>query len=495
MPRHPIPTYRFEFRGGLSKIGCVDRVCSGADGGRSQRIHYRLDDLPLAGSLGRQVPALVADLIDVAAAIYVSDRLALREQPNDPRPVHDRWHRRLHVVIPVRYPHRWRRPEVVECLAQLLTFLTDDRWTFEFTDRLHVPRQSEAQASFRWQPPFPTVVVLHSGGLDSLVGLIDRLSAVDVATVIPVTVITNRRVYSATQGIIEELGKAVSSIGPLLQPARLHITIPRGGRPRDDREHSHRARVMLFLAAGVGVAVLADTDRLYVCENGVGAISLPMTSDHWGARASKAVHPKTLALFATLASLVLDRPIAIQNIGLFATKGELVRKLDRDGFAAAARRTVSCDRTTYLGHGHACGKCTSCLLRRVALGAEGLDALIDGQAISYEIDWFDPAVHWESENVVQLAAMRSQVEQLRSANQGKPSFASLEYAFPTLLDVVDLAPTFGLDEGEVEHGLLRLYQAHVGEFDAFVAKIDRPDWGRQMAVTELPQAATIAAVG
>lgn len=496
MPRHPIPTYRFEFRGGLSRTGCVDRICSGADGDRAQRISYHLDDLPLAGSLGRQMPELVADLIDVSAAVFVSDRLALREQPGDPRPAHDRWHRRIHVVIPVRYPQQWRRPEVVECLVCLLAFVTDDRWTFEFTNRLHAPRQSEAQASFLWQPPHPTAVALHSGGLDSLVGLIDRLSVVDVTTVIPVTVITNRRVYSATQGIIKELGKAVSPAGPLLQPARLHINIPRGGRPRDDREHSHRARAMLFLAAGVGVAVLADTDRLYVCENGVGAISLPMTSDHWGARASKAMHPKTLALFAKLASLVLDRPITIQNIGLFATKGELARMLNGDRFAAAAQQTVSCDRASYLGHGHACGKCTSCLLRRVALAAEGLDLLVDGQAITYETDWFDPAVRWESGNAVQLAAMRSQVEHLRSATKGEPSFARLEHAFPTLLEVVDLAPTLGLNEGEAMRGLLRLYQAHVHEFDAFVAKIiDRSGSGRQMAVTELTPAATVAAVG
>jgi hypothetical protein len=66
----------------------------------------------------------------------------------------------------------------------------------------------------------------------------------------------------------------------------------------------------------------------------------------------------------------------------------------------------------------------------------------------------------------------------------------------TLLEVVDLAPTFGLNEGEAMRGLLRLYQAHVREFDAFVAKIiDRSGSGRQMAVTELTPAATVAAVG
>lgn len=494
MPRHPIPTYKFEFRGGLSRTGCVDRICSGADGGRAQRISYRLDDLPFAGSLGWQMPELVADLIDVSAAISVSDRLALREPIGDPRPVHDRWHRRIHVVIPVRYPGRWRRPEVVACLRDLLAFLTDDQWTFEFVDRLHVPRQSEVQASFLQPPPRPVAVVLQSDGLDSLAGVIDRLSAINVATVMPVTIITNRRLQAVMQAIIGELGKSVSPAGPLLLPARLHVGIASSGRPRDDREPSHRARAMIFLAAGVAASVIADTDRLYVCENGIGAISLPMTPDHWGARTSKAMHPKTLALFARLASLVLDRPIEIQNIGLFATKGELVRTLGGDGFAAA-RRTVSCDRATYLGHGRACGKCTSCLLRRVALVAHGMEQLIDGQTITCEIDWFDPTVRWESGQAVHLVAMRDQVERLRAASKDESCFVRLEEAFPALFDVVAQAPSLGLTRGEVERGLVRLYRAYVREFDALVARIDRPGWGMKMAFSELTPAATIAVAG
>lgn len=475
--------------------GCVDRTCSGADGDRAQRIFYRLDDLPLAGSLGRQIPKLVADLIDVSAAVSVSDRLAKRELPGDPRPAHDRWHRRIHVVIPVRYPDQWRRPEVVACLSHLLAFLTDDQWTFEFTGRLHDPRQSEAQATFLQHPPRPVAVVLQSDGLDSLAGVIDRLAAVDVATVMPVTIITNHRMQTVTQAITEELGKSVSLAGPLLQPARLHVGVVKSERPRDDREPSHRARAMLFLAAGVGATVLADTDRLYVCENGIGAISLPMTPDHWGARTSKAMHPKTLALFARLASLMLGRPMEIQNIGLFATKSELVRKFAQDRFAAAARRTVSCDRAAYLQHRRACGKCTSCLLRRVALVAQGMDPLVDGQAITYETDWFDPTMRWESGHAVHFVAMRNQVECLRLAVDDEPRFVRLEEAFPALFDVVAQASSLGLTEGEVERGVVRLYRAYIHEFDALVARIDRPSWGRKMAVSELTPASAIAAVG
>jgi len=64
-----------------------------------------------------------------------------------------------------------------------------------------------------------------------------------------------------------------------------------------------------------------------------------------------------------------------------------------------------------------------------------------------------------------------------------------------LFDVVDLAHTLGLDRAEAERRLLRLYRAYVQEFDALVAKIDRPDWGRQASITELTPAAGVAAFG
>lgn len=494
MARHPISAYSFEFSGGLSKIGYVERTCPSMDGGRPHRIHYRLDDLPLAGSMGRRIPAPVADLIDVSTAISISDRLAKRELAADLRPAHDRWHRRIHVTIPVRYPDRWQRPQILGCLKELLAFITDDQWIFTFTDRLHEPRQAEAQLSYEWQLLPSAAVILNSGGLDSLIGQIDLLSSADVSTIMPVTVVSSRRVQSAAQAVVGELRNIVSPAGPQLLPACVHVNIVSGGRPRDDREPSHRGRVMLFLAAGVGAAAIADADRLYVCENGVGAISLPMTSDHWGARATKAMHPKTLALFAQLASLALDRPIAIQNLGLFATKGELARQLDGDRFAAAARQTTSCDRASYFTSGNACGKCTSCILRRAALVAAGLDALVDGSAINYESDWLKPMTRWDSGKSAHLIAMRYQVEELRSAMKHEPSFASLEYAFPALFEVVAQAPSLDLDKSEIERRLLRLYQAHLREFDAFVAKIDRPGWGRQQAVTELSPAAAMAAV-
>lgn len=481
----PRPTYQFGFFGGLSLYGEVNRRCTALDGGRSHRIGYELDDLLLVASIGMPMPARVADLIDVSAAVYIADRLALRQVPGDPRSPGDRWHRRIHVVIPVRCSEIWRRSEVVACLERLLAFLTDDIWTFEFTERLCAYRPGEAQVPLVQPGAHETAVTLLSGGLDSLFGLAHLLMERQDRRIVPVTTATNERVRHAASSIIHVIRQTHALPAAQMLPARLHVEISGEGRPRDDRESTQRARAMLFLASGIGVARIAGSDRLWVCENGVGAIGLPMSADHWGARSTRAIHPKTLDLMSKLAGIVLGRPFSIENIGLFTTKGVLGQNFALSPFAAAARHTISCDRAVYLGPYEACGKCTSCLLRRVALNAADMDDLAGDRLLAHRTDWLDPRAAWSGENSIHLWAMRDQVDRLREATDSEAPFAALARAFPGVYDVVALAPTLGLTESEVEKRLRQLYRTYVSEFDAFVTKIDRPGWGRKAVVTDL----------
>ena len=495
MVRQPRSTYRFEFPGGLSLRGEVRRTITAGDGIETHRIWYGLDDLRIVAGIGRPLPASVADLIDVSAAIYIADRLAPRKSDGHSRFPGDRWHRRIHVILPLRHPERWRQSEVITLLKALLAFLTDDSWSFEFVDRSCFPRSAEAQPPYLKPPDRQAAVALHSGGLDSLLGLMNLLTDRTEDLLVPVTVITNDRVRCAADSVVQELRRSSPLATRELQPAGLRVKIFGSGRPRDDREPTQRARAMLFLATGIAAAMIAGGNLLRVCENGIGAISLPMTPDHWGARATRAMHPKTLVLMSELAARQLDQHIAIENIGLYVTKGEHARRFANEGFLAAARQTVSCDRASYMAHGEACGKCSSCILRRVALNAAGLDAAIDEHALTYRTDWFDAGASWNSEDTLHLAAMRDQVERLREATREDGDFAALDLAFPELFDVVAVAPALGLTRDEMELRLIRLYRNYVHEFDAFVARIDRPGWGRRAGVTALATDSTEAAAG
>ncbi|MGH2531661.1 MAG: hypothetical protein ACRDJW_05085 [Thermomicrobiales bacterium] len=194
MTRQSVPTYHFEFRGGLSGRGEVTRTGSLIDSGTTRLMRYWLDDFPLAASSGRMMPAAAADLIDVATAIYIADRLALREVVDDPRMPQDRWHRRLHIVVPVRDPRRWTRTEVIAYLEDLLAFLTDDAWTIEFVRRSVDARRSEIQIPLVTRHSDMPATILQSGGLDSFAGLVELLSRGESTVVTPVTVVTNHRV-------------------------------------------------------------------------------------------------------------------------------------------------------------------------------------------------------------------------------------------------------------------------------------------------------------
>lgn len=337
------------------------------------------------------------------------------------------------------------------------------------------------------------MVTLHSGGLDSLAGQTEVLARSDIA-VMPVTVITNARVSVRARKVVEAVSlKRVAGHHPVRWTC-IHAGISSVGRPRDDREPSQRLRGLLFLAAGVAASAIGGGHQLTVCENGVGAINLPMTPDHWVAHAAKAMHPRTLSLFATLASHILNKPFVIENLGLLVTKGELVRRIMAGPFAEAARETISCDLATYLLPGEACGKCTSCILRRIALVSANAEQAIDGK-VNYQSDWFDAGTSWVGKQLIHLMAMRHQVEQIRAAISGADAFADLDRAFPALFDVALSASELGMARSELQQRLVHLYQEHVREFDAFAARIDRPYWGRRALVTELPCAPEAMAVG
>lgn len=481
--QNSIPAFEFEFLGGISNRGIVERVCSSIESGRKHRFRYYLDDLPLAAAFGTTLPQYLADFVDIAVAVYVADRLAPRAVPGDQRPMDGRWHRRLHVAVPLRVPGFWSQEDVLVLLEKLLDFLADDDFSFQFVSRTHSPRPAECQASLLPEHGESVSVVLSSDGLDSLCGVSLLLSRAETSAVVPVTVATNRRVAASVRDIVSETRDGLSSIDPKLVPVQLRARISSLGRPRRDRESTQRTRGLLFLAAGIATAVVAGTDRLFVCENGIGAISLPMSPDHWGSRATKAMHPSTLTAVSNLASIARDRPFAVENLGLFSSKGQLVEELPAN-FRAAAMLTASCDQTVFSRWRNPCGKCTSCLLRRVAVSAAGLNNDIDGP-IRYSTDWFDPTASWLVPDQLPLMAMRYQAETLRRGLERDEGFDGLVREFYTLREVVALAPTLGVSREELEQKLYQLYCTYVKEFDVFVDRIDRPGLGRRATIVNL----------
>lgn len=479
MTRSMVPSYRFTFHGGLSQRGSFDRSSSAIDHGRVHRFRYFLDDDQLLSTTGLAMPRLVADLVDVCVAVYLADRQAWRVVPGDVRPSSERWHRMIEMTIQVRCPAVWQTIEVTGRLEDLAFYLTHDDWAFHFVPRQASPRSAEGQLRlFPGSRGSPPLVALNSGGLDSLFGLIQGATSGKFSTLLAVSITTHARRHRVIEQVLDALRPSFSDLS--IEYGRLKLGISAKGRARDDREGSQRARVLPCLAAGVAVAATTGADWLQVTENGPGAINLPCTLDQTGAHVTRAMHPKTLGLFAEFASLVLDRPIRISNTGLFQTKRELVERLLDQRFDEATRLTVSCERFPYLLPDQACGTCPSCLYRRIALQADS--SRLDAKR--YDTDLLDPAISWSTIDTIPLVALRESVERLRQLLASPTPFHALAAAFPTLFDVLDAAPHIGLGEAEIESRIVRLFQAHVLDTEAFFAKVDRMGWGRRANVVD-----------
>lgn len=143
-------------------------------------------------------------------------------------------------------------------------------------------------------------------------------------------------------------------------------------RGRARMESSQRSRGLLFLAMGAVTASRFAKDQFSVYETGIGCINLPMCRAQIASQGTRAMHPRTLALFDDLLRAVLDRSVRVVPPFSLLTKGDLCR-LAGSELPALARTTMSCDE----GEGHKpeamrhCGVCTSCLFRRIAIFSAG----------------------------------------------------------------------------------------------------------------------------
>ena len=130
-------------------------------------IGYALSDLK---KLNLAPSEIGVDLLVVAAHVHAADTRISRKTESQ-----DAWTREIRLVIPVSNPGRWIASQ--EILTRALNFLTGDRWEIGFRAR---PKAQEKLVLPVDHPLIPTPfdgVSLFSGGLDSLIGAIDSLSA------------------------------------------------------------------------------------------------------------------------------------------------------------------------------------------------------------------------------------------------------------------------------------------------------------------------------
>ena len=138
-----------------------------------QKIPLSLHNFVDAYDLTKDIKSVNFDLFLVSALVYGIDNLLDREYYSD-----DGWAREIEVIFPVYNLSKWQGQEVV--LQEALKFLTGDYWTIGF--ELNTVQKCYIETKGRWNKNrrnFNTDKIkctsLFSGGLDSLIGIIDKI--------------------------------------------------------------------------------------------------------------------------------------------------------------------------------------------------------------------------------------------------------------------------------------------------------------------------------
>jgi len=441
----------FDFTAGEKVLGTESQ--SGAE----LEMHYYVNDDAVSKLLGSSLDAVLADLVDVAAAIHIADRLAVREHATP-----EEWKRQFKIQVPVRCLSDWRRHEVEESLGDVLAFITGDGWDVRFSSRPARPRFSELQSSlFPVDRSEPIRVNLFSGGLDSFAGNIAAL--VENPDVHYVCV-------SATPNHRQEFHQKEQVRSLRMRPHRslTHVRVPCWLESASEvpQEPTRRTRGFLFLALGAVSALSAGTDHLFLYENGVGAINLPYESTPVGVPNSRSVHPSTLLLVSRFIQALTGRQFRIDNPCVFQTKAEMCAHPVVQLMASSIPTTFSCDGfPVQRSRLPQCGLCTSCILRRLALENSGLHGT-DGEG--YSCDLYNANQTIRPRRLRGLAAMDWQVERLRQTLLGNPGWTALMSEFPELRQTcVALVKQTGDSDEVIQNRLERLYRRHCDEWKNF----------------------------
>jgi len=321
-------------------------------------VHDLLSNVFKAGLRPSQV---AVDLLHVAAIVYTADLRIWRGYNSE-----DAWSREISIHMPVADVALWNA--AAPTLTELLRFLTGDEWAVNFRSKVPAPEPSIGKPSDR----MPSGVCLFSGGLDSFVGAIDLLTSGERLALVGH--------YGHTQ---REQVAAYDALKPIYEAYTLPLwffLVPPRSSDEQIVESTMRARSLLFLALGTGVAsALPSGSPLYVPENGLISLNIPLTFGRVGTHSTRTTHPHTVNLYRQLLD-ALGIEVVLHTPYRFMTKGEMLRDCkDQAVLKSGIHSTMSCSRPQ-AGRFHKrpvgqhCGYCVPCIIRRAALYSVGMDS-------------------------------------------------------------------------------------------------------------------------
>ncbi len=318
------------------------------------------------------------DLCELAAFVYMADKAV-------PRGRYEKWTRNLSFLVPVRNVDKWN--SVKEILTNTLATLSGDNVDFHFVKKVEEKRGGKLPDSAPTVKPAESdCTCLFSGGLDSFSGAVYLINQ-------------GRRpmfashYVSALKGLQSDLMTAVQNqFERVFHHFQYRVTSrpnPRAPHPYKARESSHRARSFMFLSFATVAAAAHGLSDIYICENGILSLNVPISDARKGSRSTRHAHPLYLLYFNQLVNALYERQFNVQNPFFFWTKGEEAKLLLSTRLYPMIKNTVTCwgypNQTLRYPNSNHCGYCIPCIVRRVSLLAAGLEKYDD----QYVVDIFN----------------------------------------------------------------------------------------------------------
>jgi len=312
------------------------------------------------------LPTKILDLLEIAAYVFAADRLAHRG-PREAVEYHA-WPRSMNFFIRVREPKFWNQKQVKNKLIEALVFMTGDHeYSFEFFSGHSTPPVSLFDSEeFAIAPEGPASVVLFSGGLDSLSGVLERLQT------------TNEVLYlishsSRQPSTKRTQNKLVDALKKMYKGRINHYSFECGLTHERAAEETQRTRAFLFGTIAFALAHRLSLNATFAYENGVTSLNLLRRQDLINAKASRTTHPKTHYLMSQFLSEVEGSTIEILNPFWDKTKADIFTLLNKNKGENLIGSAVSCSKTFQLLESAThCGCCFQCIDRRLAAYAAGL---------------------------------------------------------------------------------------------------------------------------
>lgn len=307
------------------------------------------------------------DLAILAASVTAADTRISRQDD-----AQDSWTREIDLYLPVSDVDLWSGN--TKLIERILRFLTGDLWCVSFRARQKGMESLIERPSELFGTTLDTVC-LFSGGLDSYVGAIDLLENGKN----PIFVSHYKDASTKSQEICAaRLSKQYGDFGP--RHVRANVSFNKNDLPKLGTETTTRGRSFIFFALAVLAADATDgTTPIYVPENGLISLNVPLDPLRLGAWSTRTTHPFYMARWQELLDN-LGIGAELLNPYRFKTKGEMLSECSNSTFIAKNYDiTISCSSITKgrwkkRPPGH-CGYCTPCLLRRASIEAAfGKDA-------------------------------------------------------------------------------------------------------------------------